>query len=213
MNRGSVSTSSWSTEETARGPTGGGNSNVSAAPKGGTVSYFPSPPDPGWGEGLLDERLRTEQCDERMFRTRGRVAIADLDRLHAGHAVRGVPDEDIPDPRGFPHAAERGEPLLLPEVRIDEGIRDVARRVEIVKTELPRGALDRGIEPWQGRVDHDTAILHRAPQSQPVAGVQLRRMGFRTPKSRDDPLRQVAVHVGNDYVRNRAPRAKMPAHA
>src|SRR2546428_4978192 len=42
MNRGSVSTSSWSTEYTGRGPMGAGNSYVSNSPNGGTDSYLPS---------------------------------------------------------------------------------------------------------------------------------------------------------------------------
>src|SRR2546421_559100 len=169
-------------------------------------------PDPRRGERLLDERLRAEQGDERIVRTRGGVAVADLDRINTLHAVRGVPREDVAQSGILAHRAKGRQPRGFPRDGIHERIPRVVRRVQIIESFRERGGLDRSIELRERRVDHEAASAHRASQSFRVARIELGRTGLRTLQARRGALREFPVHVGEDDLGDIIARAKVLSH-
>ena len=170
------------------------------------------PPNPRRRKRLLDERLRAEEGDERIIRTRGGVAVAHLDRINTLHAVRGVPREDVAQSRILAHRAEGRQPRGFPRVGIHERIPRVVRRVQIVESLCQRGGLDRSIELRERRVDHEAASEHRTPQALTVARIELGRTGLRTLQARGRALRKLPVHVGEDDLGHIIARAKVLSH-
>src|SRR3989454_9206517 len=167
------------------------------------------PPDPRRGERLLDERLRTEEGDERIIRTRGGVPVAHLDRINTLHAVRGVPREHVAQSGILAHRAEGGQPCGFPGVGIHEWIPRVVRRVQIVQSLPEGGGLDRPIELRERRVDHEAASAHRTPQTLAIARIELRRTGLRTLQARRGALRKLPVDVGEDDLGHISARAEV----
>src|SRR6266568_5172647 len=63
------------------------------------------PPDTGRRERLLDERLRAEEGDERIFGARGRLAVAHPNGLEGVHAVGREAREEVAQARVLAHPA------------------------------------------------------------------------------------------------------------
>src|SRR3989475_5897651 len=127
------------------------------------------PPNPRRRERLLDERLRAEEGDERIIRTRGGVAVAHLDRINTLHAVRGGPREDDAQSRILAHRAQGRQPRGLPSVGIRERIPRVVRWVEVIQSLGEGSRLYCPVELRERGVDDEAAATHRPPEAFRIA--------------------------------------------